>query len=246
MESISGIGLLTALLAGTVSFLSPCVLPLVPGYLSYVGGQSLEDLKNPVSHEQRLTSVMLSLCFISGFATVFVALGASASAIGRLLAAYQYEANIVGGVVVLLFGLYMTGVFKFTGLMRDLRYHGAIRGGNVLGAYTLGLAFAFGWTPCIGPVLGSILTVSATASQQFNGLVLLSAYSFGLGIPFVVAALFTDRFLRWSRVLHRFGRSFQTGAGLILIAMGLAMMTGYLSRFAWWMLNVFPWMSEIG
>lgn len=246
MLEISGIAVVTAFLAGLVSFLSPCVLPLVPGYISYVGGESIKEMKSPGFSERKLAVLMLSLCFIFGFSTVFIALGASATVIGQLLSAYQYEANILGGIIVVLFGLFMTGIFQWVGLQREFRFHGDMTGGRPLGAYILGLAFAFGWTPCIGPILGSILMVSATSSLIGDGTALLAIYSMGLGLPFIVAALCTDRFLNYSRRIRRYGPALQVGAGIVLIAMGVAMIFGYLSDFAWWMLKVFPWLGNIG
>lgn len=246
MLEISGIAVVTAFLAGLVSFLSPCVLPLVPGYISYVGGQSLEEMKNPGFSDRKLAILILSLCFIFGFSTVFIALGASATVIGQLLSAYQYEANIVGGIIVVLFGLFMTGIFRLVGLQREFRFHGDMTGGKPLGAYIIGLAFAFGWTPCIGPILGSILMVSATSSVSGDGTALLAVYSMGLGVPFIVAALFTERFLSYWHRLRKVGPALQVGAGFVLIAMGIAMITGYLSDFSWWLLKVFPWLGSIG
>ncbi len=246
MGDISAFGIATAFAAGTVSFLSPCVLPLVPGYVSYVAGHAL-----PLSHHeqrpaQRLSALALSMCFVLGFSTIFVILGASATALGRLLIRYQYEANIAGGIVVIIFGLFMTGMLKLPWLQRDVRFHGTIRGTGPIAAYLLGVAFGFGWTPCIGPVLGAILTVSAASATVSSGIALLIAYSLGLGIPFLATAVFTGVFLKRLTAMRRVGRPLQIIAGIIMIIMGLAMVTGKLTVFAWWLLNTFPAFSRIG
>ncbi len=241
---ISNIGITAAVAAGAVSFLSPCVLPLVPGYVSYIAGNSRRgpDTAAP----DRLGIALLGLCFVLGFSTVFVALGASATALSRLLRAYSYEAGIVGGALVILFGVFMTGLVKLPWLQRDVRYHGNVSGGGPIGAYLLGLAFAFGWTPCIGPILGAILTVSAVSATATDGIVLLSLYSLGLGIPFLLAAIFTQTLMGSLPRMRRAGRVLQIAAGGIMILMGLAMMTGQMTRFAFWLLERFPAFGSIG
>jgi cytochrome c-type biogenesis protein len=246
MTEISGIGIFAAFAAGFISFLSPCVLPLVPGYVSFIAGKSLDEVREKPDWRATISAVTLSLLFVSGFSVVFITLGASASALGRLLLAYRYEANIVGGTIVILFGLFMVGLFKIPWFYRDVRYHGLRRGGRPVAAFALGLAFAFGWTPCIGPVLGAILTVSAVSTNEFNGVVLLGTYSMGLGVPFLLAAAFTGTFLQRVKRLRRAGASIQIVAGVILVVMGIAMITGYLSTFAFWLLKTFPVLSTIG
>jgi cytochrome c-type biogenesis protein len=238
--------LLTAFGAGIISFLSPCVLPLVPGYISYVAGDSLAHGQHVQQRARRLVTFGLSLCFVAGFTTVFVALGAGATAAGQLLLRYQYEANIVGGTIVILFGLFMIGTPGMAWLHRDLRYHGKIKGARPMGAYLIGLAFAFGWSPCIGPVLGVILTLSAAAATVSSGIALLGAYSLGLGIPFLVTALFTGALLSRMKSLRRFSRYVQVGAGAAMVFMGVAMITGWLSTFAFWLLKTFPVFATIG
>jgi cytochrome c-type biogenesis protein len=172
VSTISNIGLVTAFSAGLISFLSPCVLPLVPGYVSYISGSTL-DRRNHAG-ASHLTTLLLSTCFVLGFSTVFVALGATATAFSRLLLSYRYEATLVGGAIVIVFGVFMTGLIRLPWLERDVRFHGSIRGGRPFGAFLLGLAFGFGWTPCIGPVLGAILTVGALSSTASTGIVLLT------------------------------------------------------------------------
>jgi cytochrome c-type biogenesis protein len=246
MSDISTLGIATAFAAGTVSFLSPCVLPLVPGYVSYVAGDSIAQSRGPASPAQRLSAFSLSVCFVLGFSTIFIILGASATVLGQLLLRYQYEMNILGGIVVITFGLFMTGLLKFPWLERDVRFHGKIGGARPIAAYLLGLAFGFGWTPCIGPVLAAILILSAATATVSSGIALLSAYSLGLGIPFLAAAVFTGALVNRPRALSRSGRPLQIVAGLIMIIMGLAMVTGQLSVFALWLLNTFPAFSRIG
>lgn len=241
MAGIASIGILGAFAGGMVSFFSPCTLPLVPGYLSFIAGQDSGDRR---SGEQ--PQVMLSLFFIFGFSTVFVALGASATAFGSLLQQYRYEANLVGGGLVILFGVFMTGLLKLQWLQRDFRIHTHLKGGTPLTAYLLGLAFAFGWTPCIGPVLAAILTFSAVASDPTVGVIYLSIYSLGLGIPFLLAAIFMEQFKKRVKVLSRYSRYMQLGAGIIMIIMGIAMVTGRLTLFSIWMLEMFPGIANFG
>jgi len=246
MLEISNIGLLTAFAAGVISFLSPCVLPLVPGYVSYVAGQSFADDASGGAIAQRLPAVGLSVCFVLGFSTVFVVLGASATALGQLLLTYRYELNLVGGAIIILFGLFLIGLVRPIWLMQEFRFHAAIPGGRPASAYVLGLAFAFGWTPCIGPILGAILTVSAASATVSGGATLLAVYSLGLGMPFLLAALFTDGLMARLKAFGRGGRLLQLAAGAILILMGIAMVTGQLSAFSYWLLDTFPILGNIG
>jgi cytochrome c-type biogenesis protein len=244
MSGVSAIGLLTSFGAGVVSFLSPCVLPLVPGYVSYVAGDALTISGEPV---RRLAAPLrLSFCFVLGFSTVFVILGASATTIGQLLLAYRYEASLVGGAVVLLFGLFMMGLAKLSWLQREFRLHPNMAGGRPIAAYVIGVAFAFGWTPCIGPVLGAILTTSAVSATVPQGIVLLSFYSLGLGLPFLAAAVFTDSLMLRLRGLGRLGRTLQLGAGAIVAGMGIAILTGHLTSFSYWLLETFPVLARLG
>jgi len=245
MLEISGIGVLTAFAAGMISFLSPCVLPLVPAYVSYVTGKSVGD-NGMATDRNRLQMFSLSLLFVLGFSVVFVTLGASATAVGGLLLRYKYEASVAGGVIVLLFGLFMIGLLRLPWLGREVRYQGNLGQGTPYAAFGLGFAFALGWTPCIGPVLGAILTVSAVTPELGGGLALLAIYSLGLGVPFILAALFTGTLVSRMQKLRRVGRPLEIGAGLIMIVMGLAMITGYLGTFAYWLLRTFPVLGQIG
>ena len=241
MSTLSGFGLLTSFGAGVISFLSPCVLPLIPGYVSYVAGDVLTD--EPV---KPVAAPRLSLFFVLGFSTVFVVLGASATTIGQLLLSYRQEENLAGGAIVLLLGLFMMGLAKLSWLQREFRLHPNLSGGRPAAAYIIGIAFAFGWTPCIGPVLGAILTTSAVAATVPLGVVLLSFYSLGLGLPFLAAAVFTDSLMLRLRGLRRLGQNLQLGTGAIVAGMGVAILTGQLTSFSYWLLDTFPILARIG
>ena len=237
---ISGVGLAAVLLAGTVSFLSPCVLPLVPGYVSFIAGRSLDEMTHQPLLGARLSALGLSLGFVLGFSTVFIALGASASAVGQFLQGYRYEANYVAGTIVTLFGLQMMGILRFGWLSRDLRFAGRVGGGRPMGAYVLGAAFAFGWTPCIGPILGAILTISAVTMSVADGVVLLSIYSAGLAVPFLLVAALMGQLLKWAGRVRWLGGWLHRFAGVVMVVMGAAMVTGYLNSAGTWMLQTFP------
>jgi cytochrome c-type biogenesis protein len=249
MIELSLIGALSAFTAGIISFLSPCVLPLVPGYVSYIGGHSLG--RQPLvpgkrSFLETMATLGLSLSFILGFSTVFIAFGASATTIGRWLSYYRYEANIVGGAIIIVFGVFMSGLIRISWLEKEFRYYGNLPGGRGISAYLLGLAFAFGWTPCIGPILGAILTMGASSTLVSDGTALLAFYSLGLGMPFILAALFTERFMYHSKRLKKHGKVLQVITGGVLILMGVAMITGYMADFSIWILKTLPWLGELG
>ncbi|HLC09111.1 MAG TPA: cytochrome c biogenesis protein CcdA [Methyloceanibacter sp.] len=245
---LSNIGVAAAFAAGIISFLSPCVLPLVPGYVSYIAGRSVPTPAAPggMALAAGLPAAFLSIFFVLGFATVFIILGASATALAQLLQSYRYELGVVGGVVIVGFGLFTLGLIRPVWLQRDARFHLAVSGGRPAAAYLLGLAFAFGWTPCIGPILGAILTVGAASATVTDGITLLGIYSLGLGIPFLLAALFTDRLMAKLKLLGRAGRFLKIFAGAIMILMGIGMITGQLSVFAYWLLETFPILGQIG
>jgi len=245
MAEGAAIGALAAFAAGIVSFLSPCVLPLVPAYVSYVAGESYHRRRH-LHADEKLTALGMSAFFVAGFSTVFVAFGASATALGRLFLHYRYEANLVAGVIVILFGLFMLGLWRYVPwLQRDLRLHPRLGGANPLAAFVLGVAFAFGWTPCIGPVLGAILAVSA-ADTSASGVGLLAAYALGLGVPFLLAALFADRAARVLGKLRGLGAALQIGGGLVLVAFGVAMIAGWVSVIAIWLLDTVPALGRLG
>lgn len=246
MFEISNVGVMTAFAAGVISFLSPCVLPLVPGYISYVAGRSADDRPSGGILSTRLPAVGLGLCFVLGFSTIFVLLGASATALGQLLLAYRYELNIVGGAIIIVFGLFLIGLLRPSWMMRDVRFHATVPGGRPASAYLLGLAFAFGWTPCIGPILGAILTVGAASATVASGIWLLAIYSLGLGVPFILAAIFTESLARRLKAIGRFGRVLQLLAGAVMVLMGIVMITGYMAIFSFWLIENIPLLATIG
>jgi cytochrome c-type biogenesis protein len=219
----------------------------VPAYVSYVAGQSSGSLTRRREPHERLSALALSSVFVLGFGVVFVALGAGASALGSLLLQYRYEANLIGGAFVAFFGVLIIGMSRgMPWLQREWRFHPHLPGGRPAAAFVLGLAFGFGWTPCIGPVLGAILTLSATQAPGADGTALLAIYAAGLGVPFLLVALFTRELAARMRPLRRLGWALQIIAGLVLVAMGIAMMTGRLSQFAFWLLETFPALGRIG
>lgn len=246
MLELSGIGVIAAFIAGAISFLSPCVLPLVPGYVSYVAGRTADGMEPGHLQGWRFAAAGLSVCFVLGFTTVFVILGASATTLGQMMLSYRYELNLIGGAIIVVFGLFMLGMMRLAVIEREFRFHLAIPGGKPLSAYVLGLAFGFGWTPCIGPILGAILTASAVSATVSEGMTLLGIYSAGLGVPFLLAAIFTDRLTRRIKSIGRLGRRLHHGAGLVMIAMGIALMTGQLSALSYWLLAAFPVLGRIG
>ena len=242
------LGYAVALMGGVISFLSPCVLPLVPGYLSFIAGQATgADDRADNRHISARQRLLTPVTFVFGFSLVFVLMGAGATWVGQSLLQYRYEANLVGGAIVTIFGLFIAGVIRPSWLLRDYRAVNWPRHGGTPGAAgVLGVAFGIGWTPCIGPILGAILTVAATRSAEFSGVGLLATYAAGLGIPFLLAAVFTDRFARSIKGLRWWGRWLHPIAGGIMNVMGIAMMTGQLTVFAYWLLEVFPILGRIG
>jgi cytochrome c-type biogenesis protein len=232
---------IAAFLAGLVSFLSPCVLPLVPGYVSLISGVGVEQLKTQKS--QLLRKVMLnSIAFILGFSVVFVTLGAVATEVSQMLARYRSLLAQVAGVVIILFGLHLTGVFKIKALYTDARLHSVKGGSTAWGAFVIGFAFAFGWTPCVGPVLTVILTFAAAQDSITKGVMLLAIYSMGLAVPFLLTALGVERFLKFYSRFRAHMHAIEVASGALLIALGVLLVIGrftiisnylsFLNRFA--------------
>lgn len=229
------IGVLIAFTAGVLSFLSPCVLPLVPSYLSFVTGMSLEDLREDFDRRRVLVH---SLLFVSGFTLIFVLLGASASFLGSFLRYNSDWIARIGGVIIIVFGLHLTGLFRIAPLLREKRVHLSNKPVGYLGTVAVGVAFGAGWTPCIGPVLGAILTMAASQEQLGQGMALLFVYSMGLAVPFVLAALALERFLSAFARFRRFLPAIQIASGVLLVLLGVLLVTGsfvvlaaYLNRF---------------
>jgi len=235
-----------ALLAGLVSFLSPCVLPLVPPYIVYLAGTSLEQLTDDDPKTGSLRDTLLAaFVFVCGFSTVFVALGASASVIGAVIRAYSAELSIVAGVVIIAMGLHFLGVFRIGALLREKRME-MVRPVGLWGAYLMGLAFAFGWTPCIGPILAAILAVAASEQTVAKGAGLLAVYSLGLGIPFMVAALAVEPFAAFLARFRRHLMMVERVMGGLLVLTGIAFLTGFVSQASFWILEAFPVLGRIG
>lgn len=229
------VGIFIAFTAGVLSFLSPCVLPLVPSYLTFVTGMSLEDLQEGVN--RKATFVHASL-FVGGFSLIFILLGASASFLGSFLLRYEIWIARVGGLIIIVLGLHLAGVFRLTPLMRERRMHFANKPAGYIGTFGVGMAFGAGWTPCIGPILGAILTYSVAQDTMWAGVGLLTVYSAGLAIPFLVAALALDWFLQVFKRFRTWIPIVEKGSGVLLILLGLLLITGqftilaaYLTRF---------------
>lgn len=248
--SIADISLWSALLAGALSFLSPCVLPLVPPYLCYMAGISVEQFRGgtavAVAPDVRKGVLLSALFFTFGFATVFVALGAGASSVGMLLRQHLDVLAKVGGLIIIVMGLNFLGILRFGLLFREARFHGGGRPATVTGAYIMGLAFAFGWTPCIGPVLGAILGVAASRETVGSGAGLLAVYSLGLAVPFWIAAGFSGAFMNFVARFRRHLGLVEKVMGALLVLTGLAFMMGFISDMAIWFQQTFPILMQIG
>jgi len=242
----SDVTIAAALAAGTLSFLSPCVLPLVPPYLVYLAGTSLERLADaePVPAVKRDT-IVAALLFVAGFSTVFVALGAGASVIGALLRAYSDVLATVAGIAIIVMGLHFLGLTRIDLLMREKRAEMA-RPVGLWGAYAMGLAFAFGWTPCIGPILAAILAVAASEATIAKGAGLLAIYSLGLGVPFVIAALAVEPFAAFLVRFRAHLAAVERVMGGLLVLTGIAFLTGFISQASYWLLEAFPALGRIG
>jgi cytochrome c-type biogenesis protein len=229
--------MLVALAAGVLSFLSPCVLPIVPPYLAYMGGISMGEMTGAGAARRRV--MLPALFFVMGLSTVFLLLGFTASAFGAFFLQNQEIFSKIAGAVVIVFGLHFLGLFRISLLDREARLDAGDRGGSALGAYVLGLAFAFGWTPCIGPQLGAILSIAAQEGSVQRGTVLLGVYAMGLGLPFLLAALFIERAMGVMARLKKHMRTIERAMGVLLLVVGLALLTGAFTDFSWWLLETF-------
>ena len=235
MTQGASVGIAVAFVAGVLSFLSPCVLPLVPSYVSFITGLSLDQLE-----QRRWTAVTHALLFVLGFTLIFVALGATATQLGRLLNYHQVWLERVGGGLIVLFGVYLLGGLHWMLLERERRVQIQHKPLGYLGSVLVGLAFGAGWTPCIGPILGSILLYTSTSANLTQGMVLLLAYSLGLAVPFLLAAVAVERFLEWFRRYRRYIPLTTRLAGALLVAVGLLVATGYFSLLAGWLQALTP------
>lgn len=225
----------TAFAAGLISFLSPCVLPLVPGYISIISGFSLEQLKDEQQQRSLTRTVLVnSIMFILGFSITFITLGASATWLGQVLLSKAQLLYRIAGVIIIIFGLHLTGIFKINFLYQDKRFHNVQKPRGIWGALLLGLAFAFGWTPCIGPILAGILTIASTKQTVTQGVFLLAVYSAGLGIPFLLTSLGLNKFLSFYSRFKRHFHAVEVVSGALVIAVGVLILTNNLSRLAGW------------
>ena len=236
--------MLVALMGGLISFASPCVLPIVPPYLAYMGGVSMDEM-NSTTHARR-RAVLASLFFVLGLSTVFILLGFTASTLGRLFLSNQDWFVVGAGLIVMVFGAHFLGVIRIGILDREARMDGGDRGGSTFGAYVLGLAFAFGWTPCLGPILGAILALAAGTENSAKGIILLATYAAGLGVPFVLVAVFFPSLKGFMASMKRHTRRIELSMGLLLWTVGLMMVSGQFTRFSWWILEQFPALATLG
>jgi cytochrome c-type biogenesis protein len=243
---IHDVSIPAALLAGLVSFLSPCVLPLVPPYLIYLTGATIERLENDETVSASKRAVMISaVMFVLGFSTVFVALGASASLIGGLIRAWSAELSIVAGIVIIIMGLHFLGLTRIAFMMREGRMP-IPKPVGLWGAYVMGLAFAFGWTPCIGPILAAILSVAAAEATVTKGAGLLAVYSAGLGIPFLIAAFMVEQFSSLFSRMKRHLANVERTMGVLMVLTGIGFLTGAVSNVSIWLLETFPSLQNFG
>ncbi|WP_421858785.1 cytochrome c biogenesis CcdA family protein [Oricola sp.] len=241
------IGFGAAFIAGLLSFISPCVLPIVPPYLAYLAGIGLGESDGAdLSGDRARRLIVTAIAFVLGFTTVFVALGATASMIGQAIAQHFALLSVVAGAIIIVMGLHFLGVLRISLLYREARLGAAMRPSGAGGAYVMGLAFAFGWTPCVGPVLAAILFIAGAEETAMRGAALLAAYSLGIGLPFILAAVFMGRFVGLANRFKRHLPWVERAMGLLLIATGILFMTGQMSRIAQWLLETFPVFATIG
>ncbi|MGQ9673814.1 MAG: cytochrome c biogenesis CcdA family protein [Candidatus Aminicenantales bacterium] len=233
MSGAENISFVAALTAGFISFLSPCVLPLVPSYLAFISGVSIEELSSETGGRGVRKKVILSaLFFVVGFSIIFIALGASATVFGKFLAKNIRWVEIVGGLFIILMGLHFAGILRIRFLDRERTVHLEKKPLGLVGTLVVGMAFGAGWTPCVGPVLGSILTLAATTQSVLKGVMLLAFYSLGLGLPFLFAGFLIHRFFEYFRSIRKYFRAIAIAGGVLLILVGLALLTGYFSYLA--------------
>jgi len=232
---MSDVNVFVAFAAGIFSFLSPCVLPLVPSYISFISGVSLEDMRHDKTLKRMRARVVLnSIAFIAGFSLVFISLGVSASFLGSLFFGYRNTIRIFGGLFILLVGLYLIGLFKIPALERYLQFNLRDKPAGYLGSVLVGITFAVAWTPCVGPILGAILALAGTSGEIGRGTLLLSTYAAGLGLPFFLSAVAINSFMQFSQSFRRYIRGFHIAGGILLVIVGLLLITDYMT-----MLNIY-------
>jgi len=234
--------------AGVLSFASPCVLPLIPAYLCFLGGASLDELtaEGGVDKQVQRRVFISAIAFVLGFSTVFVVLGATATAVSNLVAENINILSKIAGVIIVIFGLHYMGVFKIGFLNFEKRVHVESRPTSLIGAYIIGLAFAFGWTPCVGPILATILMVAASGDEVIYGMSLLTVYAAGIGLPFLLAAFAVKPFMRFLGRFRKHMRKVELSIGALLMITGIAIFTGSLSDVSNWILETFPSIAEVG
>ena len=242
---MADISLPAAFGAGLISFLSPCVLPLAPPYLCYLAGASVEALETQEGGRARRDIVVASLLFVAGFATVFVALGATASVVGGLLRQWSHALSIVAGLGIIVMGAHFLGLFRINAMLREARIE-VEKPPGLWSAYLMGVAFAFGWTPCIGPILAAILAVAGAQETVGQGALLLAVYAFGLGAPFIAAALAMERFLAFSRGFRKQFARLEKATGALLVITGVLFLTGGMQTAATWLIETFPNLGRLG
>jgi cytochrome c-type biogenesis protein len=238
------INILTAFFFGLLSFISPCVLPIIPGYISFISGHTLDDIKG--DNKSAARSVMLnSLVFIAGFTVIFVLMGAAATSIGQVLNDNLNLISKIAGFIIIIFGLHMIGIFKIGFLNYEKRFHLQEKKLGILGSFAVGAAFAFGWTPCIGPVLAGILAIASQQETVMQGIILLFVYSLGLGIPFFLTAVSINKFFTLFNRIKKHFHTIEVVGGVMLIAVGILMMTNYLTIIASYLSRWFPFLNEL-
>jgi len=225
---------IAAFFAGLISFLSPCVLTLVPGYVSLISGAGVEELKSPQGQLMRRVMVN-SVGFILGFSIVFVTLGAISTEIGQVAAQYKHTLSIVAGVVVIIFGLHLTGIFQIKWLLQDTRLHSVKGNSTPIGAFVIGFAFAFGWTPCLGPILSAILLIASQEDKMGQGILLLAVYSLGLAVPFLLTSLLMERFLKFYSRFRSHMHALEVASGGLMIALGILLVIGRFTLISSWL-----------
>jgi len=231
-----------AFVAGLVSFLSPCVLPLIPGYISYISGTSFDKIND----KKRNLVVIKTIFFTLGFSFVFIALGSTASFIGKFFLANSNIFRIIAGIVIILFSIQLIGIFNFNFMNKDIRIFTKQYSNNLAFPLLVGAAFGFGWTPCIGPILGSIITLAALEENVGKGILLLSFYSLGLAIPFIISGVLIDKFLLFSKSFRKYLSNITKAAGVILLLTGIAILTDQLQALGFFILELFPALGNIG
>jgi len=231
-----------AFLAGLISFLSPCVLPLIPGYISYIAGTSLDKIKE----KERSLIIFKTIFFTLGFSFVFIALGSTASLIGKFFLINSNILRILAGIIIIFFSLQIMGIINFIFMIKDVRFFTKKYSNNLAFPFVVGIAFGFGWTPCIGPILGSIITLATLEESIEKGILLLSAYSLGLAIPFIASGILFNRFLSFSKNLRKYMSTIAKVGGCILLLTGIAILTNQLQVLGFFILEFFPFLGNIG